>query len=131
MSNEKSVRNSLKILSKLQILIKSSYGAKIAKKGAIPVESFASNRIMKFVKNKRLNNIQIITLPPPPPPPPVYRVHCLNTCTNNICIIERRKRRKCRKRRKRRKRRTWNVENVENVERRNILLVVSNYRSVY
>ena len=83
MSNEKSVRNSLKILSKLQILIKSSYGAKIAKNGAIPVESSASNRIMKFVKNKRLNNIQIITLPPPPPPPPPLPV-CMNKSNSGV-----------------------------------------------
>ena len=39
MSNEKSVRNSLKTLSKDEFLIKSSYGAKIAEKGAIPDSS--------------------------------------------------------------------------------------------
>ena len=39
MSNEKSVRNSLKTLSKGEFLIKSSYGAKIAEKGAIPDSS--------------------------------------------------------------------------------------------
>ena len=36
MSDEKSVRNSLKTLSMGEFLIKSSYGAKIAEKGAIP-----------------------------------------------------------------------------------------------
>ena len=36
MSDEKSVRNSLKTLSMGEFLIKSSYGTKIAEKGVIP-----------------------------------------------------------------------------------------------